>query len=118
MSRATAQPIRRNQLLSREVPGIRQRTLGNDQPQLQDSNTGDMIDFHGPCDEKSDEYRRPGKNGPAVDVTLTAKELRPDRRGGAARRSQRPALPGGDDEISQLLILPNIVAHCELRKKN
>jgi len=50
MSRATAQRIRRNQLLS-DVSGIRQSTLGNDQPQLKDSNTGDMIHFYGPCDE-------------------------------------------------------------------
>ena len=29
----------------------RQSTLGNDQPELKDSSTGDVIDFYGPCDE-------------------------------------------------------------------
>ena len=35
-----------------KFPAIRQSTLGNDQQQLKDSNTGDVIDFYGPCDEK------------------------------------------------------------------
>jgi hypothetical protein len=34
-----------------KFPAIRQRTLGSDQPELKDSNTGDVIDFYGPCDE-------------------------------------------------------------------
>lgn len=34
-----------------KFPAIRQRTLGNDQPELKDSSTGDVIDFYGPCDE-------------------------------------------------------------------
>jgi hypothetical protein len=33
-----------------KFPAIRQSTLGNDQPELSD--TGDVIDFYGPCDEK------------------------------------------------------------------
>jgi hypothetical protein len=32
-------------------PEIRQSTLGNDQPVLQDSSTG-LVDFYGTCDEK------------------------------------------------------------------
>ncbi len=34
-----------------KFPAIRQSTLGNDQPELKDSSTGDVIDFYGPCDE-------------------------------------------------------------------
>jgi hypothetical protein len=34
-----------------KFPAIRQSTLGDDQPELKDSNTGDVIDFYGPCDE-------------------------------------------------------------------
>jgi hypothetical protein len=30
---------------------IRRSTLGDDQPTLKDSSTGDVIDFYGPCDE-------------------------------------------------------------------
>jgi len=35
-----------------KFPAIRQSTLGDDQPALKDSSTGDVIDFYGPCDEK------------------------------------------------------------------
>jgi len=35
-----------------KFPAIRQSTLGNDQQELKDSNTGDVVDFYGPCDEK------------------------------------------------------------------
>jgi hypothetical protein len=34
-----------------QFPAIRESTLGDDQPQLKDSSTGDVIDFYGPCDE-------------------------------------------------------------------
>jgi hypothetical protein len=34
-----------------KFPAIRQSTLGDDQPALKDSSTGDVIDFYGPCDE-------------------------------------------------------------------
>jgi hypothetical protein len=34
-----------------KFPAIRQGTLDSDQPALKDSNTGDVIDFYGPCDE-------------------------------------------------------------------
>jgi len=34
-----------------KFPAIRQRTLGNEEPTLKDSSTGDVIDFYGPCDE-------------------------------------------------------------------
>src|SRR5262245_22004717 len=34
-----------------KFPAIRQNTLGNDQPELKDSSTGDVIDFYGPCEE-------------------------------------------------------------------
>jgi hypothetical protein len=34
-----------------KFPAIRQSTLGDDQPELKDSSTGDVIDFYGPCDE-------------------------------------------------------------------
>jgi hypothetical protein len=34
-----------------KFPAIRPSTLGNDQPELKDSSTGDVIDFYGPCDE-------------------------------------------------------------------
>jgi hypothetical protein len=33
-----------------KFPAIRQSTLGNDQPELKDSSTGDVVDFYGPCD--------------------------------------------------------------------
>ena len=33
-----------------KFPAIRQSTLGNDQSELKDSSTGDVIDFYGPCD--------------------------------------------------------------------
>jgi len=34
-----------------KFPAMRQSTLGNDEPSLKDSSTGDVIDFYGPCDE-------------------------------------------------------------------
>ena len=34
-----------------KFPAIRQSTLGDDQPALKDSSTGDVIDFYGPCNE-------------------------------------------------------------------
>src|SRR4029453_16053207 len=34
-----------------KFPAIRQSTLGDDQPELKDSSTADMIDFYGPRDE-------------------------------------------------------------------
>jgi hypothetical protein len=34
-----------------KFPAIRQSTLDSNQPTLKDSNTGDVIDFYGPCDE-------------------------------------------------------------------
>jgi hypothetical protein len=34
-----------------KFPAIRQSTLGDDQPALQDSSTGEVIDFYGPCGE-------------------------------------------------------------------
>jgi hypothetical protein len=34
-----------------KFPAIRQSTLGDDQPTLEDSSTGDVIDFYGPCNE-------------------------------------------------------------------
>ena len=34
-----------------KFPAIRQSTLGDNQPQLKDSSTGDVIDFYGPCNE-------------------------------------------------------------------
>jgi hypothetical protein len=34
-----------------KFPAIRPRTLGDNQPQLKDSTTGDVVDFYGPCDE-------------------------------------------------------------------
>jgi hypothetical protein len=34
-----------------KFPAIRQSTLDDGQPALKDSNTGDVIDFYGPCDE-------------------------------------------------------------------
>jgi hypothetical protein len=35
-----------------KFPAIRQSTLGDDQPALKNSSTGEVIDFYGPCDEK------------------------------------------------------------------
>src|SRR5262245_24587418 len=35
----------------KKFPAIRQSTLGDDQPALKDSSTGDVIDFYGPCNE-------------------------------------------------------------------
>ena len=34
-----------------KFPAMRQSTLGNDEPSLKDSSTGDVIDFYGSCDE-------------------------------------------------------------------
>jgi len=34
-----------------KFPAIRQSTLGNEDPSLKDSSTGDVIAFYGPCDE-------------------------------------------------------------------
>jgi hypothetical protein len=34
-----------------KFPAIVPSTLGDDQPVLKDSSTGDMIDFYGPCNE-------------------------------------------------------------------
>jgi hypothetical protein len=34
-----------------KFPAIRQSTLGDDQPALKSSSTGDVVDFYGPCDE-------------------------------------------------------------------
>ena len=34
-----------------KFPALRESTLGNDEPVLQGSSTGDVIDFYGPCDE-------------------------------------------------------------------
>ena len=34
-----------------KFPAIRHGTLGDDQPQLKGSSTGDVIDFYGPCNE-------------------------------------------------------------------
>ena len=34
-----------------KFPAMRQRTLASDQPLLKRSDTGDVIDFYGPCDE-------------------------------------------------------------------
>ncbi len=34
-----------------KIPAMRSRTLDDNQPQLKDSDTGDVIDFYGPCDE-------------------------------------------------------------------
>jgi len=34
-----------------KFPAIRQSTLGDDQPVLKNSSTGDVVDFYGSCDE-------------------------------------------------------------------
>jgi len=34
-----------------KFPAITERSLGDSQPQLKPSTTGDIIDFYGPCDE-------------------------------------------------------------------
>lgn len=34
-----------------KFPAVRPRTLGDNQPQLKDSGTGDTIDYYGPCTE-------------------------------------------------------------------
>ena len=34
-----------------KFPAMRQSTLDDGQPALKDSNTGDVIDFYGPCNE-------------------------------------------------------------------
>ena len=34
-----------------KFPAMHQSTLGDDQPTLKDSSTGDVIDFYGPCNE-------------------------------------------------------------------
>lgn len=32
-----------------KFPAVRQSTLGTDHPQLKDPDTGDVVDFYGPC---------------------------------------------------------------------
>jgi len=44
-----------------KFPAIRQSTLGDDQAQLKNSGTGDVIDFYGPCNEESD-WKRSSAN--------------------------------------------------------
>jgi hypothetical protein len=34
-----------------KIPAIRPRTLASDHPTLKGSQTGDVIDYYGPCDE-------------------------------------------------------------------
>jgi hypothetical protein len=34
-----------------KFPAIEERTLGTNRPQLKSSDTGDVVDFYGPCDE-------------------------------------------------------------------
>lgn len=34
-----------------KFPAMRTRTLDDNQPQLKDSGTGDVVDYYGPCDE-------------------------------------------------------------------
>jgi hypothetical protein len=34
-----------------KFPAIRPRTLDTSQPELKESQTGDVVDFYGPCDE-------------------------------------------------------------------
>ncbi len=34
-----------------KFPAITGRSLGDDQPQLKQSTTGDMVDYYGPCDQ-------------------------------------------------------------------
>jgi hypothetical protein len=34
-----------------KFPAIRSRTLSDNQPQLKDSSTGDVVDYYGPCGE-------------------------------------------------------------------
>jgi hypothetical protein len=34
-----------------QFPPIRENTLGTDKPVLKDPDSGDLIDFYGPCDE-------------------------------------------------------------------
>jgi hypothetical protein len=36
-----------------KFPAIRQSTLGDDQPALKGSSTGDVVDYYGPCDENT-----------------------------------------------------------------
>ena len=34
-----------------KFPAITERSLGDNQPQLKQSTTGDVVDYYGPCDE-------------------------------------------------------------------
>jgi hypothetical protein len=38
---------------NQHFPAIRQSTLGSDKPELKNSQTGDVIDYYGPCDESA-----------------------------------------------------------------
>jgi hypothetical protein len=40
-----------NSYCHEKFPAMHRGTLGDDQPTLKDSGTGDVIDFYGPCDE-------------------------------------------------------------------
>ena len=45
------QPLTSGSYCHEEFPAIRGRTLGTDTPTLKSADTGDVIDFYGPCDE-------------------------------------------------------------------
>ena len=44
-------PLTSDPYCHEKFPAIRQSTLGDDQPALKSSSTGDVIDFYGQCDE-------------------------------------------------------------------
>jgi hypothetical protein len=44
-------PLTSGSYCHEKFPAMRQSTLDDGQPALKNSNTGDVIDFYGPCDE-------------------------------------------------------------------
>ena len=44
-------PLSADSYCHEKFPAIRGRTLGTDAPTLKDADTGDVIDFYGPCNE-------------------------------------------------------------------
>jgi hypothetical protein len=44
-------PLSADSYCHEKFPAIRGRTLGTDDPTLKDADTGDVIDFYGPCNE-------------------------------------------------------------------
>jgi hypothetical protein len=45
-------PLTADSYCHEQFPAIQGRTLGTDDPQLKSADSGDVVDFYGPCSEK------------------------------------------------------------------